>query len=155
MNGRVGISFPGYDKDNVKRLTLGNTLRVFASNIDLTNILASLSIASIRDYINLNGIKDVPSGCQYVSFSRVQSRTTSGLKRLMERNNLDEYDAKSQYSRKKNILINDLPYINYYSTSTENYLKIFIKKGEPSNEFKKCGFSSFGLSKEGSTVPHF
>lgn len=152
INGRAAISFPGYD-DN-ESFSLGNTLRVFGSNTDLANFLAHLSISSIRDYVDISGINNTPSKCQYISYSRVQKKGSSALRRFIKRNKLSESDARDIYDNGKKTYI-DLPYINYYSTSTKNFIKVFISKSLVINEPKNGVFSSFGLGKEGATVPHF
>lgn len=153
MNGRAGISFPGYDKN--QKSPLGNIIRVFGSNADLANFLTNLSIVPIRDYIDVSGINNTPDCCQYVSFSRIQPKGYSAMRRFLRRNK-DETKKQGFYDKEGyNNFVYNLPYINYYSTSTKNYVRVFIKMGNPTIESKNGGFSSFGLSKEGSTVPHF
>jgi len=152
----VGFTFPGYGG----HFPLGDRLRIFApdlatfENLDLENALVNLT-----DYLHLSELRATPDKHGYVIFRRKQFKTNPfrQARRYAKRHGLSFEEALKRYEAfdvKEILDKNGLPFFNYYSTSTGQKTKIFIEKSE-SKSHKEGSFNTFGLSKEGATLPNF
>jgi len=148
----IGISFVEYDN---KAFPLGNKLRLFANyenNLDKLDIQKWLK--RLTDYVQISSIKKTPNNFEYVIFSRKQFKT--GIQRLAKRyakrHNIG-YEEARKYYENMDEQQSKLPYINIKSNSTNQMIKIFIKKQNKSNLVNGT-FNSYGLSND-ATIPWF
>ena len=147
-----------------KIFPLGDKLRIFAhSKEELESINITKYLTAFDEYIIIEEIKPVPKDIKiYVNFSRKRFKSTADIRRLAKRyairNNISEEEALSNFTLAEEKYTklkeeNKLPYINIKSTSTNQFLKLFIEKTEmPKEQLGK--FNTFGLSKT-STIPWF
>ena len=145
----LGISFPFYAKN------LGSKVRIFGDEASLTKFNSKVTINNISSYLVIKPINKVPDNVSYGRFIRVRTKTkASVIKRAIVRKNIDKERANSLY---KNFIERALtiPFINYHSSSTNQYTKIFIKFVDNCEKNNTNEFSSFGLSKGDSVVPIF
>jgi len=156
----LGLSLPNYNQS----FPLGDTIRLFAqTKEELTALKIEERLKKFVDYLNIESIKEVPNDIKtYVTFSRKRFKSNAEIRRLAKRyakrNNISEEEALAEYTLTEEKYTklkekNKLPFINIKSTSTNQFLKVFIEKKEMDKE--EIGkFNTFGLSKT-STVPWF
>lgn len=143
----LGISFQNYSKKN-----LGNLVRVFGDKTDLEKFISNLDIVSISSYVKVSQILQVPDNVQYAIYSRYDKQGLNAkINRQMKRHSLTRDDVLKKYSYIDKF---NLPYFNYFSTSTKQHFKYFVNIYKNAN-FTQGEFNSFGLSKENATVPIF
>lgn len=152
-NGKIGISFPGYKKDD---FPLGNRLRVFANERGtLENLNLKENLKHMADYMWVSEIRDVPKTAAYAVFKRKRDRNSVErlARRYAKRHGISEKEAMRLYKKARPKTLN-LPYFKYRSRSTGQTLSIFVEKEVNAQKKASGSFSSFGLSVTGS-VPDF
>lgn len=149
---KVGLSFPHY----MKVFPLGDTLRLLASTREELELLdIEDRLKKFSDYLLISEMKEVPTDIKsYATFSRKQFKSNPArlARRYAKRHNVTLEEALKVYEGVEG-KETKLPYVNIKSSSTGQYLKIFIERREI--EQGQLGkFNTFGLSKT-STVPIF
>ena len=149
---KVGLSFPHY----MEIFPLGDTLRLLASTREELELLdIEDRLKKFSDYLLISEIKEVPTDIKsYATFSRKQFKSNPArlARRYAKRHNVTLEEALKVYEGVEG-KETKLPYINIKSTSTKQFLKIFIERAEMGHE--EIGkFNTFGLSKT-STIPIF
>ncbi len=155
FDGKVGLSFPDYKK---QIMTLGGRIRCFASFETLESIKLKLLGKDINDYAIISNIHEIPKQVpRYFTYSRVQNKGTSDLKRIkkaMQRRGKSEAEIQKVLElRIQKLKPVTLPHAHINSASTgQRFLLMINRKPAP---MKSEGlFSSYGLSPT-STVPDF
>ncbi|AEC02366.1 type I-F CRISPR-associated endoribonuclease Cas6/Csy4 [Parasphaerochaeta coccoides] len=150
-----GVSFPGYAENP---LSVGSKLRVFAeSEQNLISLDAKRTFADFADYVHVTGIGNIPDGCTYALYKRLQpnGNLPKIARRKASREGLsyDEALARLKVPGSNKSSDNLFPYIYMKSLSSHQDFCLFIKKelAEVSREFS---FSTYGLSAI-CTVPEF
>ncbi len=146
------ISFPMYDK-NIR--TLGNKIRIFFETESEYNMLdINNSLRKYNDFVHFSKIRPIPNLYQYGCYSRKQSKSNYNrlARRYAKRKNISFDEALNYYHSVENKYIS-LPYMNLFSSSSNQNYKLFIEFEIKQQEIFGS-FNSFGLSKNG-TVPIF
>ena len=156
---RFGISFPEY---NIAIHELDYQIRVFAPSAkDLEELNLKHHLRRSLDYGRLTEALPVPTTSSHACFTRKQMKSNLDriARRKAKREGLDFETAKRILADKKN-QTTQLPYIFVNSlsgqlkSSKQPRFRLFINKLESSSE-KLGTFTTYGLSKNGSTVPIF
>ncbi len=152
----IGFTFPRYGGD----FPLGDRLRVFAPDkATLEKIGLEDALADMADYIRLSELCETPDNHGHIIFRRKQFKTNPlrQARRYAKRHEISFEEALKRYEAfdaEHTIKKNRLPFFNYYSTSTGQKTKVFIEKSASENP-KEGRFTTFGLSREGATLPDF
>jgi CRISPR-associated endonuclease Csy4 len=153
---RFGISFPNY---HAALFELDYTIRVFApSEHDFEKLELPDKLKTLRDYLRLGSVLPVPETVTFSCFKRKQVK--SGLerraRRLVARGNAPSFeDALEKLKKAGAKKRTQLPYIYTDTSSTGKHrVPIFIDKTDVDSE-NEGSFTTYGLSKNGSTVPVF
>jgi CRISPR-associated endonuclease Csy4 len=148
--GKVGISFPHFDK------TLGNTIRLHGSSHALKRIEELKWLKGLDDYISDSDILSVPENCKFRVVKRVQ--TKSSVERLYRRSVkkgwLTEAEAEIEIQKKKDKKIK-YPFVQVKSQSTGKQFPLFIVHEEIKDTPQNGKFSAYGLSEANATIPWF
>jgi len=152
----IGISFPEYRYEPENGGHLGNKLRVFAQDeATLERLNLSSWFSRLSDYIHSTGIREVPSnrGIKYAQYSRyhVKGGPEKLARRRAKRHKMSLEEAANYYQGER--YLNNLPYIQLKSLTTQQSFRLCIEKRECS-ELIEEGFGTYGLSSS-STVPEF
>jgi CRISPR-associated endonuclease Csy4 len=151
-NGQIGISFPDY---SLKKKFLGFRIRVFSSSKNMSLLQKSNWFFSLRDYLDVTNILDIPLGCNWSVFKRVQVNSFEKQRKRMVRRKGIAYEETLKViplNLYKNV---EFPFINVKSLSTHSVAKIFIKKDDVViADISSVGYSSYGLSSS-CPVPNF
>lgn len=152
---RFGLSFPNYHKGLYE---LDYTIRVFApEREDLESLDLKTKLMRVKDYLKIGGILNTPDDTNYSVFKRKQVKSSIErlAKRGVTRGAYPNYEIAFSELKKKGKQLSKLPYIFVNSTSSgQNRLRLFIDKDTSQNHVEGK-YTSYGLSKEGSTVPDF
>lgn len=151
---RFGLSFPNY---HAALNELDYTMRIFTSVATDLEALNLGSLKTIRDYIRLGALIEAPSQTAYNCFRRKQVK--SGLERMARRkaanNKAPSYELALKELKEKGSQSSELPFIYVNTSSTGKHrIPIFIDKIDSDHEVEGA-FTTYGLSKNGSTVPMF
>jgi CRISPR-associated endonuclease Csy4 len=148
----IGAAFPGYDGEQFQ---LGAKLRLFAdSKQDLEDLSLPKWLARLTDYIHITSIKDVPTGCDFAVFRRLQPQGNNArlARRKAKREGISLDEAMAYFNTRKE-QISKAPFIHAKSLSSNKRYRLLI--GCESTEQSCPGsFSTYGLSSS-STVPVF
>lgn len=157
----IGISFPEYHHDtkSVKQSNLGRCFHLIADDM---NALSKLDLRKwlkrYEDYAPLSEIMSNKTIESHAVFTRFQPRNQASLrrtlKRRIEKNGESEKDTLTNIE-KLSIKKSTLPSIHLDSLTTNQEYRLFIKKTEVDTESSEKAFTTYGLSKNGSTVPMF
>ena len=144
----IGVSFPKHE------VTLGNILRVHASEKDLKNLQELNWIAGMSGYCKESLITLVPEGAKFRIVSRKQAKTSQAkLRRLIKRGSMLENEAR-EYKEKMLSHELDSPYVELMSGSSRQKYRRYINHGELFDLPTPGYFDQFGLSKS-ATIPWF
>lgn len=147
QNTKIGVSFPEYGQH------LGSIVRVHGKDTEIANFHAKSWLGELATECDFSEIKSTPKTCKYAKFSRIQQpQSNSKLKRFIKRNNPSEEEIRS-YKAKLFGGALDLPYLELLSTSTNQRHRIYIRY--EASEQKDGSFTTYGLSRDGATVPVF
>lgn len=151
--GHIGLAFPGYS--GLGMPGLGERLRVFGSQQELSAFSSRLALRALREYLRVSSVRAVPEGCAHIVYVRRQAKgSPSAYRRLCRRGGMKEPCSQEEYCRDRKML-RGLPFVSYFSTSTRSHTRIFIAREQPGTQALDGEFSSFGLSRNGTTVPFF
>jgi CRISPR-associated endonuclease Csy4 len=144
----VGISFPNY------KVTLGNILRLHASEDDLAIFQSKTWLGSMAGYCTVSDVMPVPKSVQYRTVSRKQSNMSqSKFNRLIRRGSITEAEAKAYKAKMFAKGLNEA-YLELVSGSNGLKHRRYIQFGDLLEKPILGQFDQFGLSKT-ATVPWF
>jgi len=157
----IGVSFPEYyyDEKSVIKSNLGRRIHIFADDTDsLGKLDLRTWLKRYEDYAPLSEITKSNETKEHTIFSRFQPKNAASLRRTyrrrIEKNGETEKEAQN-YIEKLSTKTSKLPSIHLISLTTNQPYRIFIKKTEATKPSDNKQFTTYGLSKNGSTVPIF
>ena len=148
----IAVGFPGYD---ASRHTLGECLRLYASEAVLQPWATGAWLGSLRDYASITAPALVPADAAQRTLRRVQVKSSPERlrRRLMKRHNISEAQAHERIPDSVG-RVTDLPYLQLTSNSTGQQFKLFLELGAARPQPEVGSFNAYGLSATG-TVPWF
>ena len=148
----IAVGFPGYD---ASRHTLGECLRLYASEAVLQPWATGAWLGSLRDYASITAPALVPADAAHRTLRRVQVNSSPERlrRRLMKRHNISEAQAHERIPDSVG-RVTDLPYLQLTSNSTGQQFKLFLELGAARPQPEVGSFNAYGLSATG-TVPWF
>ena len=148
----IAVGFPGYDD---KRHTLGQCLRLYASEAALQPWAAGAWLGSLGDHVSMAAPLPVPAHAAHRTLRRVQVKSSPERlrRRLMKRHNISEAQARERIPDSVGRMTN-LPYVQLASTSTAQQFKLFLDLGKAQSQPQAGDFNTYGLSAT-ATVPWF
>lgn len=148
----IAVGFPGYD---ASRHTLGECLRLYASEAALRPWAAGDWLGSLRDHVSMTAPVPVPADAAHRSLRRVQVKSSPERlrRRLMKRHQISEAQARERIPDSAGRMT-DLPYVQLASTSTAQQFKLFLALGPALAQPQAGDFNTYGLSAT-ATVPWF
>ena len=148
----IGISFPGY---SIAPRSLGNTLRLLGSDVQLREFLGLEWLKGVRDHVRMTEITTVPPDAAHRTIQRRQFKTSAERlrRRRMRRKGETEEQARAAIplTMERNP---DLPYLHVHSRSTAQPFCLFIALGPLQATPVPGSFNSYGLGGP-ATVPWF
>ncbi|HET8941327.1 MAG TPA: type I-F CRISPR-associated endoribonuclease Cas6/Csy4, partial [Rudaea sp.] len=146
----IGVSFPGY---SINPRSLGNVLRLHASDDTLRIFLQTDWLKGMRGHIRMTEIAYVPSNAQHRTVQRKQFKTSAERlrRRRMRRKGETEEQVKAAIPSTMERTPN-LPYLHVRSRSTGQSFCLFIALGPLSANAMLGDFNSYGLG-ETATIP--
>lgn len=148
----IAVGFPGYDAN---RHTLGECLRLYASEAALQPWAAGAWLGSLRDHVSMTVPMPVPAHAAHRTLRRVQVKSSPERlrRRLMKRHNISEAQARERIPDSVG-RVTDLPYLQLASTSTGQQFKLFLELGAVRQQPEVGSFNAYGLSVT-ATAPWF
>ena len=148
----IAVGFPGYD---ASRHTLGECLRLYASEAALQPWATGAWLGSLRDHVSMAAPLPVPAHAAHRTLRRVQVKSSPERlrRRLMKRHNISEAQARERIPDSVG-RATDLPYVQMVSTSTGQQFKLFLGLGAALAQPCAGEFNTYGLSAT-ATVPWF
>ena len=148
----IAVGFPGYDNS---RHTLGQCLRLYASEAALQPWATGAWLGSLRDYASITAPALVPADAAQRTLRRVQIKSSPERlrRRLMKRHNISEAQARERIPDSVG-RVTDLPHLQLASTSTGQQFKLFLELGAARPQPEAGHFNAYGLSAT-ATVPWF
>lgn len=145
---QIGISFPQVN------LKLGKIFRIHGE-ASLLNDLQGLDwLGPLSGYCQLSNILLVPENTEYRIISEKRSNLSKAkLRRLIARGNIDK-EGEKLYKVKMLSQGFDNPYLDLFSSSTEQVHRKFFEFSDVKAEPIDGTFDSYGLSKV-ATIPWF
>ncbi|WP_409420099.1 type I-F CRISPR-associated endoribonuclease Cas6/Csy4 [Pseudaeromonas sp. ZJS20] len=148
MPNRVGLCFPKM------ALTPGDCLRLHGTETDLKAVIGGNWRYSLLMFIQMQPVRPIPANVQFCTVQRVQRKSVHNRRlRSIRKGWLNETEVVSRIPGDHDRRL-DLPFIVVRSHSSQQVIKIFIRQ-QVRFEPVEGGFTSYGLSKDGSTVPWF
>jgi len=145
---KIGISFP---EVNVK---LGRLFRLHGEASLLHNLQGLAWLGPLIGYCQLSEILAVPEQTQHRVISEHRSNMSSAkLRRLITRGSIDK-EGEKRYKVKMLSQDFDNPYLDLFSSSTEQVHRKFFELSDIQKQPVEGVFDSYGLSKT-ATVPWF
>jgi CRISPR-associated endonuclease Csy4 len=148
----VGVSFPGY---SLKKVTLGDTLRILGSKSDLDHLSGGAWMRAVRDHIELTPTLVVPNGATHRALRRVQAKSSVDrlIRRQARRHGISESAARAKLvgARSEHLT---LPFISMSSSSTGQPFRLFLSLGPDELRPQAGAFNAYGLS-QSATVAWF
>ncbi|WP_158291719.1 type I-F CRISPR-associated endoribonuclease Cas6/Csy4 [Lampropedia puyangensis] len=146
--GRMGVSFPNM------QLTPGDVLRMHGSAADLTRFVGADWRQNLALWTSIGAIAAVPDGARHVRVMRVQRKSAHNMRqRAMRRHGLSLEEATARIPDQPRFY-SKLPYLIIKSSSTGQRLSLYLQQ-EAIATATPGGFSAYGLSQQGATVPWF
>ena len=153
----VGVAFPGYRYDTEKN-ELGSKIRLFSPTIEKLEALnIDQWLSRLRDYVHVSSIRDVPEKNQsYTIFRRIQSKNNNHkmARRKAKREGISIEQALAYFKGRKE-QYSLAPFVRIKSLSSNHQYRLIIIQEKANGSHCKGVFSTYGLSKNGSTVPLF
>jgi CRISPR-associated endonuclease Csy4 len=148
----IGISFPQF---MLAPVSLGATLRLHGSCERLTQLMSTGFWRSLRDYIDVSVLAEVPPATLHRIVRRVQAKSSAERirRRQMRRHGWTEEEARKRIpdACEKRL---SLPFLQMKSRSTGQPFRLFIEHQECTERPIAGTFNAYGLS-AGATVPWF
>ena len=156
---RVGVAFPEYRCDTEKNAyQLGSKVRLFSpirETLEAVNI--NQWLLRLSNYVHISSIRNVPGKNQsYTIFKRSQPKNNNHkmAKRKAQREGISLEQALSYFKGRKE-QYSLAPFVRIKSMSSNNQYRLIILQEKVNENHQKGIFSTYGLSKNGSTVPLF
>lgn len=160
----IGVSFPEYQFDETHNIhMIGSKLRVFSpSKLSLEQIDLHKYLKHWLDYIHITSIREVPKEINgYVIYKRTRIYGQNAINRKImrhatykaEKENIT-YEKAIQGYQHWSMSQTILPYIGIKSTTSKQFLQLYIEKVLVSDPSVELCFSTYGLSSD-SSVPEF
>ena len=155
----IGLSFPGHQEEGHR--SLGSVVRLHGSDTALDELMALPWLKGMRDHLEQSQpeILTVPETCQgHRVVRRVQVQSSAErLRRRLVKRHAGQVDAEEALRRIPDEVAERtrLPYVQLHSRSTGQHFFLFVQHGPLQNEPLLGGFSAYGLSQQGATVPWF
>lgn len=155
----VGIAFPEYQcapEENIYQL--GSKVRLFSptrATLDMLNINQWLSYLS--DYVDISSIRDVPEkNVSYTIFKRTQPKNNNHkmARRKAKKNGISVEQALAYFKDRKE-RYSPAPFVRIKSLSSNHQYRLIILQEKTKINHHEGVFSTYGLSKNGATVPLF
>lgn len=144
----VGISFPQ------AHLKLGRVFRIHGKSSLLNDLERLEWLGPLSGYCRLSDILTVPKNAQYRVISEKRSNLSKAkLRRLIARGSIDK-EGEKRYKVKMLSQGFDNPYLDLFSSSTEQVHRKFFEFSDVKAEPIDGTFDSYGLSQT-ATVPWF
>lgn len=148
MPNRIGLSFPAMKQ------TPGDCLRLHGTENDLKAVIGGDWRYSLLMFVQIQPVLPAPATAQYCTVQRIQKKSVNNRRlRSIRKGWLSEEEAITRIPGDADHRL-DLPFIVVRSHSSQQTVKIFIRQ-QLQSEPVAGEFSSYGLSKAGSTVPWF
>lgn len=160
----LGVSFPEYyhqenSENQNKPSSLGRSIRVFCSENDcLAKLDLKEWLSRLTDYASLSEVLTSDESSTHAVFSRYQPKTQSSMRRSIKRRMEKRGETEEQAVKALGGFYSEeskLPFIHLESLTNGQSFRLFIKKNKASNVSPVNTFTTYGLSKDGSTVPVF
>ncbi len=155
----VGVSFPEYRCDTEENVyQLGSKIRLFSptrETLEAVNINQWLS--RLSDYVHASSIRDVPEkNKSYTIFKRSQPKNNNHklARRKARREGISAEEAIAYFKSRKE-QYSPAPFVRIKSLSSNNQYRVIILQEKINGSHCEGVFSTYGLSKIGSTVPLF
>ncbi|MGC1509847.1 type I-F CRISPR-associated endoribonuclease Cas6/Csy4 [Ketobacter sp. MCCC 1A13808] len=146
--GRIGVSFPNYDK------TLGGLLRLHGTSQDLKRLMEEAWMTGLRDYCTTSEIQEIPGQHKHCIVKRVQAKSAHNKRsRSIRKGWLTESEAFTKIPETQQKAL-QLPFAQLRSLSNDNLMRVYIEHGSLKDQPMTGTYSSYGLSSS-ATVPWF
>lgn len=146
--GRIGLSFPEMAR------TPGALLRVHGNQADLTAFASGDWRRTLALWISQTPVQPVPAHIQYCTVIRVQSKSAHNKRlRAVRRRGLTLEQATALIPDDTTKPL-DLPFLDICSASTGQRVRFFLRQQQVVDAVPG-GFSAYGMSQAGTTVPWF
>jgi CRISPR-associated endonuclease Csy4 len=150
--GRIGISFPDY---SLSPRTLGTTLRLHGSQVDLQQLMAIDWLKGMRDHVRMKEVAAAPTDAPQRTVQRRQFKTSAArLRRRRMRRKGETLEQATEAIPTSVERRPDLPYIHLHSRSTMQPFCLFIVLGPLQPAATIGDFNTHGLGGP-ATVPWF
>lgn len=160
----VGVSFPEYQFDATHNIHMvGSKLRIFSpTKLALEQLNLSRYLKHWLDYVHIASIREVPKNIHgYAIYKRkrvngenaINKKITQYATYKAEQENITYEDAVQIYQH-WSISQTTPPYIGINSSTSKQYVRLYIEKNEVNESSSELSFSTYGLSSE-SSVPEF
>lgn len=153
LNSRdIGISFPQYQ---VKPRTLGQSIRLHASEKRLHELMAENWLQGMRDHVQVSEVQPVPASAQHRVICRRQFKSNVDRlrRRRMQRKN-ESYEQAVEAIPDSAERKPDLPFVMLRSQSTGQAFALFIVQSGVLTEPVQGSFNTYGLGQNAS-IPYF
>ncbi len=155
-DGRVGVSFPAYGQSR----TLGGILRLHGEEVDLLKLQSQLGTNPvIRSYALITDVGFIPKKISdYGVFRRQHIKGASDIRRLISRHKKrgtwnEELEVAITQKYSQDVVC---PHLKLKSSSTgQPSFLLFVKRTIQKYPSETVKFGSYGLSKDGSSIPLF
>jgi CRISPR-associated endonuclease Csy4 len=145
---QIGISFPQVN------LKLGSLFRIHGEASLLNDLQGLEWLGPLSGYCQLSDILAVPENTQYRVVSEKRSNMSAAkLRRLIARGTIDK-EGEKRYKVKMLSQGFDNPYLDLFSSSTEQVYRKFFEFSEVKDEPSSGTFDTYGLSSTAS-IPWF
>lgn len=155
----IGLSFPGHKEG--ARHSLGPVVRLHGNFQSLDALMTQPWLKGMRDHLtqprpDLLTVPDTFQGHRMVRRVQVQSSPERLRRRLVKRHP-GQMDATEALLRIPDEAAERtlLPFVQLHSRSTGHHFPLFIQHGPLQTTPLPGGFSTYGLSQQGATVPWF
>ena len=147
----IGVSFPGYAEVPP---TLGNTLRLFGPEADLSWLVQQDWLKGMRDHAEVCLATMVPADAVHRALRRVQAKSNPERlrRRQMRRHGLTQEQARERVPDSAAEKLR-LPFVQLASASTGQAFRLYLRLGLPGTG-SSGSFNAYGLSTS-ATVPCF
>lgn len=153
----VGVAFPGYRYDTEKN-ELGSKIRLFSPTMEKLEALnINQWLSRLSDYVHVSSIRDVPEkNRSYTVFKRIQSKNNNHkmARRKAKREGISIEQTLAYFKGRKE-QYSLAPFVRIKSLSSNNQYRLIILQEKANGSYCEGVFSTYGLSKNGSTVPLF
>jgi len=153
--GRVGLAFPGYGQAR----SLGGILRLHGSAEDLQRLHDQVGdLPVFSSYSLVTPVLAIPKSLAgHAVFQRLHVKGESHYRRQLKRHKAngtwtEELEQAIAANYRKTLIC---PYVSLKSYSTGQPVFLLFVERKPKAEMESGDFNSYGLSKDGTTVPLF